>query len=125
MWGTAPAKNVLLIIADDVGIDSLPAAQTNIDANPRPYFEVTNQSMDSEIARLLTGVDTNQTTVIFIGDNGTSGDVIQLLFRRVLGKGVHLQRRCTGADGRRRSRGQQRTRGFRRWPGLLTLEPVY
>ncbi len=43
---------------------------------PRPYYEAMVQSMDTEIGRLMREVDLTSTTVIFLGDNGTPGDVI-------------------------------------------------
>lgn len=67
--------------------DALSGIQTNIDANPRPYFEAMIQAMDTEIGRLLGAIDTNETTIIFVGDNGTAGNVIQLPFRRQRSKG--------------------------------------
>jgi predicted outer membrane repeat protein len=54
---------------------SLPAgAPTN---NPRPHFEAMIESMDSEMGRLFAGIDTNETTIIFLGDNGTDASVTQ------------------------------------------------
>lgn len=44
------------------------------------------QAMDSEIGRLLAGVDLNTTTVIFIGDNGTPPAVLQTPFPANRGK---------------------------------------
>jgi arylsulfatase B len=40
---------------------------------PRRQFEAMVQAMDTEIARLLSAVDTNKTDIIFTGDNGTVG----------------------------------------------------
>jgi arylsulfatase B len=39
---------------------------------PRPYFEAMVEALDSEIGRLLSEVDLANTTVIFLGDNGTT-----------------------------------------------------
>ncbi|WP_372808858.1 sulfatase-like hydrolase/transferase [Pontiella sp.] len=59
----------------DLHTYSLPVgAPTN---NPRPHFEAMIESMDTEMGRLLAGIDTNETTIIFLGDNGTAADVIQ------------------------------------------------
>jgi arylsulfatase A-like enzyme len=46
-------------------------------SSARPHFEAMIEAMDSEIGRLLTSVDTNDTTIIFLGDNGTANGVIQ------------------------------------------------
>ncbi|MDF7824999.1 sulfatase-like hydrolase/transferase [Pontiellaceae bacterium B12227] len=43
----------------------------------RPHFEAMVQAMDTEIARLLNSVDLSETTVIFMGDNGTARNVLQ------------------------------------------------
>ncbi|MDF7824959.1 sulfatase-like hydrolase/transferase [Pontiellaceae bacterium B12227] len=59
----------------DLHTYSLPiGAPTN---NPRPHFEAMIESMDTEMGRLLAGLDTNDTTIIFLGDNGTDSTVIQ------------------------------------------------
>ena len=44
---------------------------------PRPYYEAMIEALDTELGRLLAAVDTNRTTILFIGDNGTPGSVIQ------------------------------------------------
>jgi arylsulfatase A-like enzyme len=54
--------------------------QADIDANPRPYFLAAAEALDTEMGRLLDSMEPDvlaNTTVIFIGDNGTEGDVIQ------------------------------------------------
>jgi arylsulfatase A-like enzyme len=59
---------------------SLPKDQASIDANPQPYFIAMAESMDYEIGRLLNNIpqdELNNTIIIFIGDNGTSGQAIQ------------------------------------------------
>ncbi len=45
-------------------------------APKRAYFEAMVESLDTEIGRLLAAVDLGETTVIFLGDNGTLGGVI-------------------------------------------------
>jgi len=50
-------------------------------ANARLYYEAMAQSLDTEIGRLLKSVDTSDTDIIFIGDNGTEIDVQQLPFK--------------------------------------------
>ncbi|HKQ39790.1 MAG TPA: sulfatase-like hydrolase/transferase, partial [Verrucomicrobiae bacterium] len=66
--------------------DSLSGTQADITANPRPYYEAMIESMDTEIGRLLSQIDTNQTTILFLGDNGTQGRVIQPPFSSSRGK---------------------------------------
>jgi arylsulfatase A-like enzyme len=66
--------------------DSLPGTQADITANTRPYYEAMIEAMDTEIGRLLLQVDTNETTILFIGDNGTPGRVIQPPFSSARGK---------------------------------------
>lgn len=57
--------------------DSLSGTQSDIDSNPRPYYEAMVEAVDAEIARLLAVVDRNETHIILLGDNGTPGNVIQ------------------------------------------------
>ncbi len=57
--------------------DSLLGTQADINANPRPYFEAMVEAMDTEIGRLLASINTNTTQIIFLGDNGTSPQVLQ------------------------------------------------
>ena len=61
------------------GYTNLSGAQTNIDANPRPYYEAMAQSLDTSISNLLAflGPQTSNTTIVFLGDNGTPPSVIQ------------------------------------------------
>ncbi len=56
---------------------SLSGTQADINANPRKYFEAMTEAMDTEIGRLLASVELTNTHVIFMGDNGTMGNVIQ------------------------------------------------
>lgn len=53
----------------------------SLGANPGPrsrrHYEAMVEAMDTEIARLLSHVDLSMTTVIFMGDNGTPGGVVQ------------------------------------------------
>lgn len=47
--------------------------------NPRPYFKAMIEAMDSEIGRLLDTMDDDvaqNTVVIFLGDNGSTGETI-------------------------------------------------
>ena len=66
--------------ADLHSYDSLPGTQADINANPRDYYEAMVEALDTEIGRLMGVVDLSDTTVIFLGDNGTPGGVIQRPF---------------------------------------------
>jgi arylsulfatase A-like enzyme len=68
--------------------DFLTGTTANINAAPRPYFEAMVEAMDSEIGRLLTNISLTNTTVIFIGDNGTASEVIQPPFVTNRAKGT-------------------------------------
>lgn len=59
---------------------ALPTDQASIDADPLPYFLAMCESVDHEMDRLLDSLPPGMaanTVVIFIGDNGTDGAVIQ------------------------------------------------
>jgi arylsulfatase A-like enzyme len=68
--------------------DSLPGTATHIASNPRPYFEAMIEALDTEIGRLLSGIDRNNTTIIFTADNGTLGQIIQPPYASSRGKGT-------------------------------------
>ena len=58
----------------------LPNDSASIASNPLPYYMAMIEAMDHEIGRLLssmTNKERNNTIIIFIGDNGTPGAVIQ------------------------------------------------
>src|SRR5205085_10475603 len=55
----------------------LSGTQQSINSTPRPYFEAMVEAMDLEMGRLLAAVDRTNTHVIFLGDNGTPGQIIQ------------------------------------------------
>lgn len=60
--------------------DNLPADQASIDAEPLPYYLAMIESMDTEIGRLLASMSVEErenTIIIFIGDNGSPGQVVQ------------------------------------------------
>lgn len=44
-------------------------------AGRRPHYEAMIEALDTEVGRLLAGVDLADMTVIFLGDNGTSSEV--------------------------------------------------
>lgn len=58
----------------------LPNNADSIAANPRPYFLAMIESLDYELGRLMDNLSAAvlaNTVIIFIGDNGTDGPVIQ------------------------------------------------
>lgn len=58
----------------------LPDDEESISWNPIPYYMAALEAMDSEIGRLLASIPEDElknTTIIFIGDNGTPGQVVQ------------------------------------------------
>ena len=57
--------------------DGLSGTQTDINQNPRPYYEAMVEAMDTEMARLLAAVNLTNTHVLFVGDNGTPNQVLQ------------------------------------------------
>jgi len=61
--------------------------ESDIEARPRAYYFAAMEAMDAEIGRLLQGVDLETTLVIFIGDNGTPGQVVQSPVERMRAKG--------------------------------------
>lgn len=60
-------------------------------AADRDYFEAMVESLDTEIGRLLAGVDLATTTVLFLGDNGTHQGVIRPPYVKSQGKGTVYQ----------------------------------
>ena len=61
--------------------NNLSGTQTDINANPVPYFQAMVEAMDTEIGRffdyLISSGKWNNTTIIFIGDNGDDNNVAQ------------------------------------------------
>lgn len=73
---------------------NLSGDQADIDANPRDYYFAMIEAMDTEIARLLNGLTADErddTIIIFIGDNGSPGQVAQAPFGRMRAKGSSYQ----------------------------------
>ncbi len=62
-------------------------SQDAIDSDHFPYFLAMIESLDYDIGRLLKNVDDN-TTIIFVGDNGTANDVLQSPYPLRHGKGT-------------------------------------
>ena len=58
----------------------LPTDQASIDSNPLPYYLAMIEAIDSEMGRLFNSISKKElanTTIIFIGDNGTPSKVVQ------------------------------------------------
>jgi len=73
---------------------SLPTDQASIDANPLPYYMAMMESLDFEIGRLMDNIPSDElenTCIIFIGDNGTAGQVVQSPFGNNNSKGSMKQ----------------------------------
>ncbi len=70
---------------------SLPGTTPHINNNPVLYYDAMVQAMDTEIGRLLTAVNLSNTCVIFVGDNGTPGNVLQPPYPTGAGKGTLYQ----------------------------------
>ena len=72
----------------------LPADQNSIDNNPLPYFMAMTESVDFEMGRILQSIPADElenTTIIFLGDNGSHPKVIQAPFDRNKSKGSLYQ----------------------------------
>lgn len=68
--------------------------ESAIDNNPLPYYLAAIEAMDFEIGRLMESMDESEkanTTIIFIGDNGTPGQVAQSPYARRKAKGSLYQ----------------------------------
>jgi arylsulfatase A-like enzyme len=68
--------------------DALLGTPMHINNNQRAYFEAMIEAMDTELGRVLTNVSLTNTTVIFIGDNGTTGQTIQPPYSSTRAKGT-------------------------------------
>jgi arylsulfatase A-like enzyme len=73
---------------------SLPTDSASIAANPLPYYMGMCESIDYQIGRLLDRLSPTElanTIIIFIGDNGTTGEVLQAPYTSGQGKGSLYQ----------------------------------
>jgi len=77
--------------------NNLSGTPADIRNNPLPYYQASIEAMDTEIGRLLSSIDPSvlaDTTVIFIGDNGTPTAVVPGTVRGAKGSlwegGVHV-----------------------------------
>lgn len=69
-------------LSDDAG---------KIEANPVPYYNAALEAMDTEIGRLLASLSEetrSNTLIMFVGDNGTPGQVVSDLYRSRGAKGT-------------------------------------
>lgn len=77
---TAPHTPFHLPPADLHTVTGLPDDQASIDANPLPYYLAMMEAMDTEMGRVINSLsqeELDNTIIIFIGDNGTPGEVSQ------------------------------------------------
>lgn len=88
---TAPHSPFHLPPDDLISATNLSGTTADIRANPLPYYLLMLEAMDTEIGRLLESVDRDNTIVIFIGDNGTPGQVTQAPYVRRRTKGSPYQ----------------------------------
>ncbi len=66
---------------------SLSGTTADINAHPAAYFDAMTEAMDTEIGRLLAALPNRTNThIIFLGDNGSVGNVIQPPFSSTRGK---------------------------------------
>ncbi len=66
----------------------------DIEDNPLPYYLAMIEAIDTEVGRLLQGIDPlvlKNTLIVFLGDNGTQRSLIQSPYRRTQGKGSLYQ----------------------------------
>ena len=59
----------------------LPSDQASIDNNPLPYYMAALEALDTEMGRLIDSLSDEEkqnTIIIFVGDNGTPGQVAQV-----------------------------------------------
>ena len=73
---------------------NLATDDASIDANPLPYYMSALEALDSEMGRLINSMSDEEkanTIIIFIGDNGTPGQVAQSPYGRRTVKGSLYQ----------------------------------
>ena len=79
---------------EDLHSRELSGTVSDIAANPLPYYFAAIEAMDTEIGRLLDSLDAEtraNTIIIFVGDNGTPGQVAQSPYSRTKAKGSLYQ----------------------------------
>ena len=73
---------------------NLPTDSASIADNPLPYFIAMIESIDFEMGRLFDNIPATElanTVIIFVGDNGTSRNIIELPYLNNRGKGSLFQ----------------------------------
>lgn len=72
---------------------NLPTDETSIESNPLPYYLSALEALDHELGRVIESIPDGleNTIVIFLGDNGTPGQVVQSPFRTRRSKGSIFQ----------------------------------
>lgn len=68
---------------------NIPSDETSVSSNPEPYYMAAIEALDTEVGRLLAQIpegELQNTTIIFIGDNGTPGQVAQSPYSRTKAK---------------------------------------
>ncbi len=91
---TAPHSPFHLPPSDLHTQDHLSGTQDDIEDKPEDYYMAMLESLDTEMWRLLDGIpeeELAQTVIIFIGDNGTPGQVAQYPYDRHSAKGSLYQ----------------------------------
>ena len=94
----------------------LPADQASVNANTSPYYMAMIESLDYEMGRLLERIpqqERDNTLIIFVGDNGTPGKVIQPPYQNNRSKGslhqggIHVPMVVAGAGVSRKGQRDQ------------------
>jgi arylsulfatase A-like enzyme len=88
---TAPHTPFHLPPEDLHGRNDLSGSENDIESNPRSYYFAAMEALDTEIGRLLGSLLPEvraNTVVMFIGDNGSPGQVVQSPFERRRSKGT-------------------------------------
>ena len=72
---------------------NLSEEEAAIEADPLPYYFSAIEALDTELGRIIESIPNglDNTIVIFLGDNGTPGQVVQLPYRRIRAKGSIFQ----------------------------------
>ena len=77
---------------------NLPTDSASIAADPLPYYLAMVESLDSELGRLLAAIPPAvlaNTTIVFIGDNGTPGEAIQSPYQPNRARAPSTRAACT------------------------------
>jgi arylsulfatase A-like enzyme len=111
----APHTPFHLPPAELIRLNGLSGEPDDIEANPRRYYNAAVQALDTELGRVLSAIPEHEralTWIVFLGDNGTPGEVARppIPRRRAKGTlyqgGIHVPLVIAGpgvADGGRRT----------------------